>query len=162
MNKTLIFGITNLILLLIILPNVFSTIEPYYHPNNQQSNSHYYSILFDGEGEASAIAKLNILNSKKEPINNLILEIPGNQARIINILQEISNYETYCSLYSNNGKDCLNYATRKSYSPTYKILDYKKQITSNSIILDLNLVQGINSQESTSIIISPVISETLI
>ena len=120
MNK-----IISIIVFLLILPIVFSSkIDYLYHENN----AHYYSVTFDEEGEASVTARLSFQNTGETPIKSIRLEIPGYDARIINILQEYYPQELICAEYDYNYKPSnrLRYKNVTSYSPKYTTLKYTK------------------------------------
>ncbi len=88
------------LMLLILLANSMSVAatQPYYGG----SSGHYYQVIFDGEGEASVIAKIVQTNYGKENINNVTLEIPG-RVNVRYILQEVpvQTCENYCIGYGN-------------------------------------------------------------
>ncbi|MBS3174782.1 hypothetical protein J4440_02785 [Candidatus Woesearchaeota archaeon] len=139
-----------LILFLLVMPFTFSS-EIAYPTNSYNQNNQYYTVTFDGEGEASVIGKLNFYNFGKNQINNIRLEIPGNNIRIINIVQEYYGYNAICA--HQGYEECFEYSRQRDYTPKYSIINYKKEITSNAVLLDLQLYTKINSQESASIII---------
>src|SRR3989344_5147217 len=80
----------------LVMPFTFSS-EIAYPTNSYNQNNQYYTVTFDGEGEASVIGKLNFYNFGKNQINNIRLEIPGNNIRIINIVQEYYGYNAICA-----------------------------------------------------------------
>src|SRR3989344_812837 len=76
-------------------------------------SNQYYSVVFDGEGEAAVAAKLVIVNTAKSNLTALNVEIPGN-VRIIAAVQEVqfkqrqcNNWERVCTNLS--GETCTEY-----------------------------------------------------
>ena len=139
---------------------------PYYP--NYDNTGHYYSVLFDGEGESSAVARLNFKNTKPTQIDTIRLEIPGNNIRIINAVEQYYNYKKVCIEYDNSQQSievkkiensvsinprCLKYNTVKDYIPTYVSADYTKDITSNALLLNIRLKSPLQPQETTTIIV---------
>ncbi|HLC66403.1 MAG TPA: hypothetical protein VJK52_02065 [Candidatus Nanoarchaeia archaeon] len=61
------------------------------------SQNHFYSVNFDGEGEATVAAKVAIQNTGKELLKEVKLEIPGTSVRLINALQEVQTKKQRCS-----------------------------------------------------------------
>ena len=81
--------------------------KPYPYEQNTFGTNQFYNVVFDGEGQATVVAKLIIQNLGKEAINELLLEIPGKNVRIISIFQEANEKEQRCSYYNYN---CITYA----------------------------------------------------
>ncbi len=50
-------------------------------------NSQYYSVYLDAEGEAVVFAKLIVRNVDDEPIDSIVVEMPGD-FRMLNVIQE--------------------------------------------------------------------------
>jgi hypothetical protein len=126
----------------------------------------YYSVVFDGEGEASVIAKLKFMNNGNEPIKNLKLEIPGKSVRVINIVQEgyetkkqCSNWQNTCIEYDERDgckryeQKCLNWDYYPGWPPVYYTLEGSRDVLSKSVIYDIELEKEVNEQESGAIII---------
>ena len=157
-------------MLILLIPQVLGlSVEPYYGGNTFSQNTQYYTVNFDNEGEASVFARLNFHNIESTPLNTIKLEIPGNNIRIINVVQEYYTYTDVCVKYdyihnnfpleSEDGitdpliPKCLEYQRQKDYTPKYSIVKYEKEVTSSSILLKLNLPTQINSEENSQIII---------
>ena len=156
-----------LLMLILLIPQVLglSIAPPEYNPQDGLS-SQYYTVNFDNEGEASVVARLNFKNIKGTALNAIKLEIPGNNIRIINIVQQYYNYKEVCIRYdyyepiplTNDvttlpATKCLEYSTQKDYTPKYSTVAYKQHVTSNSILLGLNLRVPVYTQEDTQIIV---------
>ncbi len=78
-------------LMLILLANAMSVSATSVYPRYSGSPGHYYQVVFDAEGEAAVIAKITQLNTGKEKIDKITLEIPG-LSNIRYIFQEVSPY----------------------------------------------------------------------
>lgn len=126
----------------------------------------YYSVVYDKEQEAAVVAKLTYLNSSKEEIKSLKLEIPGTTARIISAVQEQIQIQTkpYCKRYDYNSpleqngeRKCLEQGEEQSNnSYTYVLLDIdSSKIINNGLsnTLDLTLKQPIASQKTGTVIL---------
>src|SRR3989338_9304945 len=89
-----------LLMLILLIPQVLGlSVEPYYGGNTFSQNTQYYTVNFDNEGEASVFARLNFHNIESTPLNTIKLEIPGNNIRIINVVQEYYTYTDVCVKY---------------------------------------------------------------
>ena len=158
-----------LLMLILLIPQVLASYAPYYS-NSFGQNTQYYTVNFDNEGEASVLARLNFHNIQIIPLDTIKLEIPGNNIRIINVVQEYYSYNNVCVRYDYNSiivplqetnvqtlpatqYKCLEYQKRKDYTPKYSIIKYEQEVTSSSILLKLNLPNQINSEESSQIIV---------
>ena len=75
--------------------------SPNYWNQEPGQNNMRYSVLFDGEGEAEVLAKIEIWNTDKNDVENLIVEIQGG-VRIINVIQEHQSTEKKCSRWGKN------------------------------------------------------------
>lgn len=84
MRKTFVVMVMLLILTSAAAANASMPYPPYY----ESSPGDYYKVQFDGEGEASVMARISTLNFGKEPIKELVLEIPGNYVRLRYAFQE--------------------------------------------------------------------------
>lgn len=115
-----------LILMLLMLQLVSATILPPYYDYKQYNNAQYYDIMFDGEGEATALANLDIKNIYNYPLEEYKLEIPGN-SRIVSVVQETSE--------------------------GYKKLDYRKTSFSDFSVYYLKLNKKLNPDETAQILI---------
>ncbi len=160
--------LTILLICILILPVAFAKIgvfapESYPQPttfNIGQDQS--YSVIFDGEGEATVAAKLVINNIQETSLKELKLEIPGNDIRIIAIVQEYYYLKKTCSRY---GEICVDESCRYDYNkcieyteypygnPLYYLIDYTKEELSKSTIYTLELPQKVKSQQSANVIL---------
>src|SRR3989344_3558895 len=130
-NKILLLIIIFILLFPVVFASEIARIPPY--SGAVADNSHYYSVVFDQEGEASVIGLLNFKNIKQDALDGIRLEIPGNNIRIINIVQK--------------------YFSEDGYKQQYASISYLQQTLSDSIILDLKLNYPIQSQDSASVVI---------
>lgn len=128
------------ILVLIFLasatPASATSIYPYY----SGSPGHYYQAVFDGEGEAAVVAKIIQLNTGKNDLDKIILEIPG-RVNVRYIFQEVVNQRNY----SNYGYPY--------YGRSYVNLDFAEEQLSWSKKITANLSQPIQQGETGSLII---------
>lgn len=67
---------------------------PYYYDG--ESPGDYYQVIFDGEGEATVLARFTKMNIGKEPIFQLDMEIPGEHVKLKYVFQEVE--EKTCTL----------------------------------------------------------------
>ena len=109
--------------------------DGYMHTNQ------FYAVSFDGEGDAIVRAQIDIENTLDRPLGNISLEIPGN-AVVYKITQEYQGYQ---------------YKQEQIYPyPEYQnpqALDYTKTLTSGATILNIELWNAIERNNSGSIII---------
>ncbi len=101
------------------------------YPPQQGRTEAYYSVVFDGEGEADVAAKLIFLNMGKEPISKIVVEIPGISVRMISSVQEI----------------------HERYRTVYTTLDAEKEQLSNSAKYEIKLEQPIAGQETGTVLL---------
>ena len=139
----------------------------------------YYSVFFDGEGEAVVALKIKLTNQDSTPISKINIEIPGNQISILGMLQEIpksqecEKYNTQCVSYTNGecnyyNKDglCISYQQICSnsqevcsyYRPSYGAYDYSKlEISqnrlSNSVLISTELGESVTSNSQATFIV---------
>lgn len=147
-----------LLLILLVLPFVFAMM-PYPYPDTGVNQ--YYSVNFDGEGEATIAAKFEIQNNIKDDLNEIQLEIPGRQVRMINIFQEVYEYEEVCSNWikvcnkdnTNCELQCERYYKNQIWPPKYKKIDYSIDQLSESNLYKLNLPVKIAEGEKATIIL---------
>lgn len=141
---------------------------PIYPDGNTLGQNQYYSVVFDGEGEAAVAIKYTIYNSSEEDINKVILEIPGANIRMINALEEVygrsekvcDSWEDTC-VKKDDGGVCVKYERncaiwgykRIDYNPIYHTLKPQSEKLSNSIKYTFDLAKNIASQESASLIL---------
>ncbi|MFH0890048.1 MAG: hypothetical protein V1836_02795 [Candidatus Aenigmatarchaeota archaeon] len=135
-------AITTMILAIIMLSHVVSATKiiemPY--PYYDWSSGHYYQVVFDGEGEASVVAKIVQLNMGKAPIDNITIEIPG-RVNVRYLFQEVStktcndycsrydnvceNEETICTNWNDTSKTCGSWE-KKCTQYNYACVEYSK------------------------------------
>lgn len=135
---------------------------------NVLGQSQYYSVVFDGEGEAAVAVKYAIQNSGEEDIKKIVLEIPGSSIRMINAVQEVyGKDEKTCNLWEDAcvKKDsegvCLKYERNCSswayqpvrYNPIYHTLKPQTERLSNSVKYTFELSESIVPQGSSSIVL---------
>src|SRR4030042_7183961 len=89
-------------LLPLIFPSIASANTPI-TPNGtdftKAGQDHYYTVVFDGEGEAAVLAKIKLTNKGKDDISSFSFDIPATSLRIINSVQEVYEQEEYCVQY---------------------------------------------------------------
>lgn len=110
MNKLLSSLFVLLLFFNFFSANVLATdmvYKPYPYDTNTFGTNQFYNVVFDGEGQAAVVAKILVQNLGKDTINELLLELPGKNVRIISILQEVNEKEQRCSYYNYN---CITYA----------------------------------------------------
>ncbi len=93
-------AIPAVILAMIMIAGAASASMPSY--DGGLSAGHYYQAVFDGEGEASVIAKIVQINTGKTQIENITMEIPG-RVNVRYMFQELSTNtcSDYCVRYDN-------------------------------------------------------------
>ena len=169
-GKTSFFGIFLMLIALLLLSqaaaasssDIYMPYQPY--SGNSFGSNQYYSAVFDGEGEAMVLAKLEFQNFDTVPIRSINIEIPGN-IRIINILQEAEEKQQVCAeyekpecpdnyycMYKEQPKlKCVRWSD--SITKKYYAADKTLQLSYNSARLNLVLPKEVNSQEKTSILL---------
>lgn len=124
------------------------------------TNSQYYSVVFDKEQEAAVVAKLIYTNRSTEDIKNLALEIPGSGARIISIIQEKSQedkclaraQDTRSLSLPESQRSCYEWAPQVSFASIVR--DEKKdQKSDQSTKIDVPLKEVIKPNSSGTVII---------
>jgi len=142
------------------------SIAPYIGDNVFGQNQ-YYSVVFDGEGEAAVAVKLLLQNNSKDAISSTILEIPGVGIRLIKAVQEVYSKEQYCyrwepNVCTENGKyGCLKYEQAcsdwrwqvKTWDPLYYTLDPQAEELSDSVKYTIELAKSIEEQDQTAILL---------
>lgn len=159
-----------LILSFFLISTIFAeeterTIMPPYEGRIFGQN-HYYQVVFDGEGEAAVAAKLTLQNTTKEETSSTIVEIPGNNIRMIRAVQEVyekekecRNWEQIC-MEEEEGR-CVRYERKcqewywrtRLYNPTYYTLEPEKEVLSNSIKYTFELESALKEQEQTALLL---------
>lgn len=99
-----------LMALLLIVPNGMAVISQGYSHSND-----YYTVSYDGEGDAIVRAKLMIDNDAVNAINELNLEFPGRNIIFYDVFEE-----------SKSGKTCLRYKTEPSCAQFDKYYNCEK------------------------------------
>lgn len=111
--------------------------DPYYSNNYDYSSSaQYYSVLFDGEGEANVVAKYVIFNNAREDVKEVRLEIPGQDVRILNVFS-----------LGDSPKYNYNYGR-------VQFVDYKLDRLSNSVVLNVKMNNVIKPLQFTIFLVS--------
>ncbi|MBT5023018.1 hypothetical protein HON01_09380 [Candidatus Woesearchaeota archaeon] len=112
-----------------------------------------YNVLFDGEGEAQVLAKIDIWNYYGNEINNLVIEFPKN-VRMINAIQKYSTEEKTCRTWNyNNGEktDCQYWNT--NYKHEFALAKYDVAETSNVKIYDFKFEKEVGELEKSTLIL---------
>ncbi|MBI1972124.1 MAG: hypothetical protein HYS53_02385 [Candidatus Aenigmarchaeota archaeon] len=138
-----------LVLLANAMPVSASVVSPTYYAG---SPGHYYQAVFDGEGEAAVIAKVIQLNTEKEKVDKITLEIPG-RSNIRYIFQEIYPKQK-CLNYDNSALKCITYDYGYPYYQRgYVNLDFAEEQLSWSKKVVVNLAEPIEQGATGSLII---------
>jgi hypothetical protein len=166
--------ILNLILVLFLFLPLISAEEmkvemimpdmPY--PTEVFGHNHYYSVVFDEEGDAAVAAKLQIQNTGKEPLDKVVIEIPGDSVRIINALQEVRQRQKQCYRWHDvciedeekygcvkYERECQHWDWRYVNQPRFHTIDRTKEQLSKSVKFTLQLRENISEQETANIIL---------
>ncbi|TRZ80893.1 hypothetical protein D4R86_03520 [bacterium] len=132
--------------------------------------SQYYSVIFDGEGEAAVNAKLNLENIDIDKnIDKFMVEIPGNDVRMIKAIQEISAQSRQCrrwepipmpmdyeegsiTMPQSISQQCIEWYPDAS-GPRYYTLKFEKEQLSKSVQFTFNLPEPVLPQETISILL---------
>jgi len=132
--------------------------------------SQYYSVIFDGEGEAAVNAKLNLENIDIDKnIDKLMVEIPGNDVRMIKAIQEISAQSRQCrrwepipmpmdyeegsiTMPQNISQRCIEWYPYVA-GPRYYTLKFEKEQLSKSVQFTFSLPDPVLPQETISILL---------
>ncbi len=163
MNKK----IFSVMLLFIVLIKISFAMSPVFYETRDKGTNQYYSVLFDGEGEAAVAAKLTFQNLGTEAFKELSIEIPG-EVRLINAVQEIQKVEKVCSSYSNNCLEYHEYPNRQTectkkvencqywtdqYTNEYLALEKNEVLLQGSKEITIKLSDLIKPQETGTIIL---------
>lgn len=116
----------------------------------------YYQVIFDAEGEASVLASLTRTNMGKEPITELVLEIPGETVNLRYAFQE-----GYCYSVMEQGityEEQQDMMIRKPMPPGYGCypsnpLEHTKEQLSKSVKYTIKLAQPIEPGQSANILL---------
>ena len=112
----------------------------------------FYSVVFDGEGDAIVAAKLKIQNIGKEPLKELNIEIPGENVRLVNIMQEVIRFQKICGAYDPKG-NCSYYYDQQIWPPEYYSIDKITEKLSKSVKVTLNLPVELKEGETGTILL---------
>lgn len=158
-------------------------IMPYEPPMNEllTTTNQYYSVTFDGEGDAYVIAKLQLYNADKEDLSTLALEIPGASAQVHGVFQYVSaqtvrqcvEYQQTCQEYGQgqtctrydyNGncvnyeqpclkysQTCSRYGSSYSQASSYERINVDPQRLADSVVVPILLDTAISQQGSSDI-----------
>ncbi len=149
----------------LLAPMALADIAMPYKYNDAFGTNQYYSVVFDGEGEAAVAAKLVFQNMDKKEVDTITLEIPGRAVRIISVLQEFQDYQDQCNNWQDDctkydGSTCLEYSRRctnwykqPGWPMQYSIVNYTQDRLSNSVKITAKLPKKIGLQESTTLLI---------
>lgn len=128
------------LVLLLMLPFASAYSESYYGYYGQNQ---YYYVVFDGEGEAAVIARLEIQNT--ENISDLQFSIPGQDVEIINIVQEYYELQKQCvewgSLVCEGescSQECDSYQWLPTYSPKYAEVEYTTEDSKEGFFVNID------------------------
>jgi hypothetical protein len=155
--------ISLLLLFLLLVQGVAATSPAVeYYPAQQLGNHQYYTVAFDGEGEAAVTAKIVVTNNGDGIMWDLPIEIPGH-VRLIKVLEEGSRYVSYCLRYAEEPQlsyghyvppECIEFGQREYYNnPRYSKLKYSEQVLSSSSVYTLKLNQPLQVGESATILL---------
>jgi len=112
----------------------------------------FYSVVFDGEGDSIVAAKLKIQNIGKEPLKELNIEIPGENVRLINIMQEAIRFQKICGAYDPKG-NCSYYYNQQVWPPEYYSIEKDTEKLSKSAKVTLNLPVELKEGETGTILL---------
>lgn len=126
----------------------------------------YYSVVFDGEGEAAVAAKLVLQNNSKEEISSTIIEVPGTNIRMIRAVQEVYEKEKVCRYWDQvcveeGSQGCLKYERKctdwdwriRRWQPKYYTLEPKAEELSNSVKYTFDLQAPLQEQDESSLLL---------
>jgi len=116
--------ISLMVFLLILMPNVFATLnQPLDYNLISSGNNQDYSVFFDGEGEATITAKIQIYNKNSLPFNKIKLELPE-----ISYLQDV--YQQ-----TKSGINKVKYLREPFYNNKILTFDLKEPVDKNEILI---------------------------
>jgi len=132
-----------LFLFLLLLPSVSAYNGLGFYGQNQ-----YYYVVFDGEGEAAVVARIEIQNT--ENLSQLDFSIPGTDADLINIVQEWYSYQRECVSWEELScsvvdgvetcvKDCIEYGRYPLYPPKYAEVTYTQEQDEDSLNVHVDI-----------------------
>ncbi|MCX6706747.1 MAG: hypothetical protein NT001_01245 [Candidatus Woesearchaeota archaeon] len=133
--------------------------------NTAFGQNQYYSVVFDGEGDAIVAAKIKLQNTGKENLTKINIEIPGKGVRMINMMQEVqktqkqcNNWNDICLEYNENQgcqryeRKCSSWYEQPSWPLSYYTVDRIEHNLSKSSAFDLTLPVALESQQTGTII----------
>ena len=112
----------------------------------------FYSVVFDGEGDAIVAAKLKIQNIGKDNLKELSIEIPGENVRLINIMQEVIRFQKICGAYDPKG-NCSYYYDQQVWPPEYYSIEKNTEKLSKSAKVTLNLPAELKEGETGTVLL---------
>src|SRR3989344_4838964 len=112
----------------------------------------FYSVVFDGEGDAIVAAKLKIQNIGKDNLKELSIEIPGEDVRLIHIMQEVIRFQKICGAYDPKG-NCSYYYDQQVWPPEYYSIDKNTEKLSTSAKVTLNLPAELKEGETGTVLL---------
>lgn len=131
------------------------------------SQNHFYSVNFDGEGEATVATKISIQNTGKEKLDEVKIEVPGTSVRLINALQEVQQKSMRCGYWpgpivypsdksyeevpEEHRAKCQNWY--ETYDFKYYSLEREENKLSKSVQYTFTLPKPIGDQETAKIIL---------
>jgi len=144
-----------------VLPGAQAIISQGYSHSND-----YYSVAYDGEGDAVVRARLVIDNSGKKDISAFAFEFPSRSIVFYDVFSETKSGKTclryktepYCTEYDNY-YNCLNYEEREecdywSTGPNYvRVENLTETKTSDATVLAMQLPNPIQVGDSGAITI---------
>ncbi len=158
-------AILSFVVLLLCLTSVFAqeadmaietisidrAIMPPVPPGGTLGQNHYYSVVFDEEGEAAVGAKLQVQNTGKEELKELVIEIPGKNIRMINIVQEVQTKQKRCIYWAE--KECMQWEEYEGWPQKYYSVESKEEELSKSRKYTLKLPVPMEEQKTAVILL---------
>jgi len=147
------------------------------------SANQYYSVTYDGEGEAFVSARITLTNQDDNPISKVALEVPSGNMLLLGALQETTAQTTKvctswndecveygqgstCVKYDYNGncltydtpclrydKVCKAYKTNYQYQKIYEKLNLEPQTLAVTTLLPIELAMPLEKGGSTEILL---------
>jgi hypothetical protein len=109
-----------------------------YQPSSGFAGAQFYSVVFDAEGEAAVVVKLQFPNTGASVLNEAVIEIPG-QVKLINVVQEV-----------NANQKVNNYL---SSAKSYHSVKYNSDALSTSTKYLFSLPVPVKSQETVTLLL---------
>lgn len=154
---------------LFLLAQQGAAIEPTILPPPEEQvfgQNQYYSVVFDGEGEAAVTAKLVLQNNSKEEISSTVIEVPGTGLRMIRAVQEVYEKEKICRYWDQvcieqEEQVCLRYEREcadwgwqiRRWQPKYYTLEPKAEELSSSVKYSFDLAVALKEQDESSLLL---------